>query len=241
MQKTVDRYCSAHSVLRHKKSLTRFYKETYQEYSNVLSRCRADGVALEIGSGAGFAKEMILEMVTSDIVPYEGLDKVIDGAVLPYQDGSLKIVCMLNVFHHMADVGAFLKESQRCLAPGGRILIADQHIGIFSRFILSKLHDEPFDPDAAEWELKQHSDANGALAWIVFVRDSKKLERLFPKLRLVRYQPHSPLRYWLAGGLKRWDLLPGCLYDIAKAFDEFLIGISRNFGSFVYVEMIKTD
>lgn len=241
MQQILDRYGAVRTVLRKKKSLTYFYREVYQEYIDVLKRCPPDGVCLEIGSGAGFAKEMIPDIVTSDIEPYNEIDQIIDGTQLPYQDKSLKMICMLNVFHHMADVAAFLNESQRCLAVGGRILIADQHIGVFSRYILKKLHDEPFNPDATEWPLEPYSDANGALAWIVFVRDVERLESLFPNLRLVRYQTHSPLRYWLAGGLKNWNLLPGCFYGIAKAFDEFLLGISRDFGSFVYIEMVKTD
>lgn len=178
-------------------------------------------------------------MITSDIVQYEGLDCVIDGSALPYRDESLRMICMMNVFHHMADVAAFLKESQRCLAPGGRLLVADQHVGILSRYILKYLHDESFNPGASEWKLDPGSDANGALAWIVFQRDVNKLATSFPGLRLVRYQPHSPLRYWLAGGLKQWNLLPSALYGVATVIDRFLTGISADWGSFVYIEMLK--
>jgi SAM-dependent methyltransferase len=239
-----ERYEDIRHTILCKKSLTGFYKDIYSEYINCLSHCPQIGVALEIGSGAGFVKEIIPDIVTSDILPYKGVDIVIDGRILPYENQSLRMICMMNVFHHIPDVSAFLEEAQRCLIPNGRILIADQHFGIFSKYILKHLHHEPFNPDATEWGFDSHgplSGSNGALAWIVFVRDVEKLKKLFPKLRLVRYQPHSPLRYWLAGGLKKWNLLPGCLYGLAKAFDDLLIAISRDFGSFTFIEMVKTD
>jgi SAM-dependent methyltransferase len=237
------RYAEIRRTLFGKKSLVSFYKEIYAEYADCLRRCPEHGVALEIGSGAGFAKDEIPEMVTSDILLYDGVERVIDGTVLPYENQSLRMICVMNVFHHIPDVAAFLGEAERCLVPGGRILIADQHLGHLSKHVLKHLHHEPFDPDAAEWRFDSQgplTGANGALAWMVFVRDIEKFESLFPHLSLVRYQPHSPLRYWLAGGLKNWNLLPGCLYNLAKTLDNLLIAISRNFGSFTYVELVKT-
>lgn len=225
-----------------KPALRRFYLEVYREYQRCLRNSPEGGIALELGSGAGFAKEVIPELVTSDILPYRGVDLVIDGTRLPYQDRSLGLLCMMNVFHHIPDVGAFLSEAERCLIPGGRVLIADQHVGPLSRPILKYLHHEPFHPEAKEWTFESTgplSDANGALAWIVFVRDLALFEQRHPGLRLVRYQPHAPLQYWLAGGLKEWSVLPGWAVGLAGAVDRLLVRIYPPLGSFTFIELVR--
>lgn len=237
-----SRYHEVRRRIEGKPSLNRFYREVYHEYQSCLKRCPQQGIALELGSGAGFAKQIIPSLVTSDILSYEGVDQVIDGTNLPFVDCSLRMVCMMNVLHHIADVGAFLCEAQRCLVPGGRIFIADQHVGLISKPILRYLHHEPFLPDAKEWSFGSTgalSDANGALAWIVFDRDQELFKRLYPLLNLCRYQPFAPLRYWLAGGLKRWSMLPQWAFGIAKRTDQLLISISPRLGSFVYIEVVK--
>ena len=66
----------------------------------------------------------------------------------------------LAVFHQFVDElgamltdeiaqgSAFLREAIRCLKPGGRIFMLDQHVNWLSRIVLRYGHHEPFDPDA---------------------------------------------------------------------------------------------
>ena len=225
-----------------KPSLKRFYEEMYLEYERCLQRCPQAGIVLEIGSGAGFAKKIIPDLVTSDILPYEGIDQIIDGTKLPFADQTLRMICMMNVFHHIPDVESFLREAQRCLMPGGRVFIVDQHVGLLSNLILKYIHHEPFLPEAEEWKFKTKgplSGANGALAWIVFVRDIILFRQLFPQLCLSRYEPHTPLRYWLIGGLKKWNLIPSWAYGLTKKLDHLLSRLSSSLCSFVYIEIKK--
>jgi hypothetical protein len=77
------------------------------------------------------------------------------------------------------------------------------------------------------------------LPWIVFVRDREKLEHSCPELRIVRYQPIMPLRYWLSGGLRRWNLLPWFLDDASRAIDRGLLLLAPDFGSFVVIELLR--
>jgi SAM-dependent methyltransferase len=239
-----DRYTVVRQRLRTKASLRKFYTEVYARYAECLARSPPGGVALEIGSGAGFVKDVLPDVMTSDIINYPGIDRILDARHLNFPDASLRAVLMLNVFHHISDVAAFLHEVGRCLMDGGRVLIVDQHVGCLSRRILRRLHEEPFDPDAQDWCFESTgpvSGANGALAWMVFCRDRQRFEQDFPALKLIRYEPHTPLRYWLCGGLKRWSLLPRFLWPIATLADHGLVGLNSDLGSFVDVELQKIN
>jgi len=228
--------------VRSKPSLRRFYEEIYQKYAECLNRCPSEGMALELGSGAGFLKELLPEVITSDIIPYEGVDQVVDATAMPFEDQSLRAIFMLNVFHHIPDVGAFFKEAERCLVPNGRILLVDQFNGWLSGFYYKYLHHEPYDEHAQSWSFDSRgplSDANGALAWIVFERDRQKFEREYPSLQMARYSPHSPFRYFLAGGLKPWSLLPNWAFSTFTSIDNGLVQISPKLASFVDIELVK--
>lgn len=231
------------TIISEKPSLKRYYQKIYARYAACLRRCPNSGLALELGSGGGFVKEVLPDIITSDVLAYEGLDQVIDGTQMPFAEASLRFIGMHNVFHHIPDVEAFLFEVQRTLMPGGRLFIVDQHVGLISSPILSHVHHEPFDVDAKQWSFATSgplSGANGALAWIVFVRDQARFKQLYPQLRIIGYRPHTPLCYWLTGGLKSWNLLPPALISAAEAFDKFLLWISPSFGSFVDIEIEKT-
>ena len=230
-------------LLRDKKALRNFYCQVYSYFASSLESCPRGGTVLELGSGSGFLRDFIPEVVTSDVLAYSGIDRVVDATAMPFPENSLRAVFMLNVFHHIPDVAAFLREAGRCLVPGGRVVMVDEYPGWISTPVFRYVHHEPFDPDAREWSFGSSgpvSGANGALAWIVFERDREKLAGLVPDLRLDRYRPFAPLSYWLAGGLKRWTLLPGKTHRIAGWLDEILLRISPRFGSFLQVELVKS-
>ena len=227
-------------LIRTKAALRQFYDEVYSKYREVLARCPKEGLAVELGSGGGFAKDAVPGIVTSDTIAYEGVDRVVDATQMPFADGELRALFLMNVFHHIPDVGAFLHEAERCLAPGGRIYMFDQYPGWISTPILKHAHHEPFTPDAEEWTFASSgplSGANGALAWMVFERDLQKFEERFSKLRLARFSPCAPLRYWIAGGLKAWSLLPGWAFGAATALDASLVALTPKLGSFVDIEI----
>lgn len=228
--------------IRGKPALELWYRECYAKYAACIARCPTEGTVLELGSGAGFVQECLPEVVTSDVLPYQGVDRVLDATRLPFGEGELRAILMLNVFHHIPDVSAFLREAERCLARGGRVFLVDQHVGWISRPILARAHHEPFDAATPEWRFESAGplvSANGALAWIVFERDRARLEREHPGLRLETYRPHTPLRYFLFGGLKPWSLVPGAGFPLATALDRTLSRVSPQLGSFVDVELVR--
>lgn len=230
------------NIIKKKPILYQIYANYYEFFKQILAQCPHHGVALELGSGAGFIKKVIPEIITSDYLAYEGIDKVIDATQLPYEKNSVKFIGMINVLHHIAQAEKFFHEAERVLVPGGKIAIIDQHHGWLSRWILKYAHHEPYDSTAQDWSFETTgpvSGANGALAWIIFERDRAKFEAQFPELQILSYQPHSPLIYWLSGGLKPWGLVPSWAIRLVTLLDKILITISKQFGSFVNIEITK--
>jgi SAM-dependent methyltransferase len=222
--------------------LRRFYAEVYARYAESLSRCPSEGGAVELGSGMGFVREHLPGILKTDVLPYPGLNAVMDGTRMPFADESLRFIAMLDVFHHIPDVGAFLAEAERCLRPGGRLFIVDQYPGWISTPLYKYVHTEPYRPDSREWRFDTTgplSGANGALAWIVFRRDLKVFQSRYPNLRVTMYRPHSPIRYWISGGLKWWTLVPAGAFPLATRIDRMISGISERWSSFVDIEVIK--
>lgn len=118
----------------------------------------------------------------------------------------------------------------------------DQFPGYLSSLIFKYLHHEQYDEKALEWKFESAgplSGANGALAWIVFHRDREKFQKLFPGFRLERFAPHSPLRYWLIGGMKKWSLIPVWAFPLAARIDRSLVRLSFRLASFVDIELVK--
>ena len=225
-----------------KPALRAFYRAVYERFAACLERCPPGGAALELGSGGGFCQELLPDVIASDLIAYENVDRVVDARELPFDPGSLRAILLFDVFHHIPDVERFLSEAVRCLMPGGRVLMVEPHRGLLSMPILRWLHHEPHDARARAWSFPSRgplSSANTALPWIVFRRDRERFERLFPELQVVRYEPHSPLCYWLAGGLKPWSLLPGWAFGTASRLDALLTRLYPDLGSFVDIELVR--
>ena len=75
------------------------------------------GIDLELGSGAGFIKNIIPSCLTSDVIPAENVDLTIDafrvGDLYPKQIANL---ILINVFHHIPDSFAFLQSASASIA-----------------------------------------------------------------------------------------------------------------------------
>jgi len=231
-------------IIKTKPSLKKFYDIIYDKYKDCLKRCPAEGSIIEIGSGAGFGQEIIPELRTTDILPYCGLDLIMDSIYMPFCDESIRLICILDAFHHISNVKLFLKEAHRCLKPGGRIFMVEPYAGYIGYFVYKYLHQELYDPDTLEWNFNSsdpYYDANIALPWIVFKRDFHIFKKLFPGLALEICRPHTPLLYFISGGLKPWNLLPECAIPLFIEVEKILIKISSEFGSFVDIELVKLE
>ncbi|MBX9769449.1 MAG: class I SAM-dependent methyltransferase [Bdellovibrionales bacterium] len=237
-----DRLLYLKRTIHGKPSLLRFYSEVYGSFARSLARCPTDGIALELGSGGSFAKDLIPNLVTSDVVLYKDVDMVVDAQKMTFANEALRAVFLMNVLHHIPDSERFFSEAQRCLKSDGRIIIFDQYPGFFAKPILKYFHHEGFDNKAKSWIFISEgplSSANGALAWNIFFRDREIFETKFPNLKIQNISYHFPLLYWLSGGLKKWNLAPKGVLNFICAIEAFLLKLSKNFASFVTIEIAK--
>lgn len=210
------------SIIREKGLLRRLYLEWYGFLAGNLPP--GPGAVLELGSGAGFCKEVVPQAIASDVFATPGVDAVLDARRLPFANRSLRAIAMVDVLHHIPDVEAFFAEAQRCLRPGGAVVMIEPWRSTWSRLIYSRLHPEPFDCDA-DWSLPDGgplSTANGALPWIVLHRDRQKFETRFPGLRIQLVQPDHPFIYLASGGISMRSLAPGCSYGLLRGLERCL-------------------
>ncbi|EFO33339.1 methyltransferase type 11 [Roseibium sp. TrichSKD4] len=218
-----------------------FLKSIYHEwYGRILEALPNQDRVLELGSGAGFFKEMLPNAITSEVFPVEGVDIVADACNLQFLDGDLDAIVMTDVLHHIPGVDRFFAEASRCLRPGGRIVMIEPWRTPWSEWVYNHLHHEPFVP-SADWNIPTTgplSGANGALPWIIFLRDKEEFGRQYPELKITNIEPIMPFSYMLSGGVSLRSLMPNFLYRSIR-FIEGLLPADR-FAMFALIEVERS-
>jgi SAM-dependent methyltransferase len=202
-----------------------FLRQIYHEWYAMLTKDlpAGEGRVLELGSGAGFLKQIVPDAITSEIFLCPGVDVVLDGLRMPLTDDSLRAILMTDVFHHLPDARRFLREATRTVRSGGVVAMIEPWVSAWSKFVYTRLHHEPFCPDTRDWSFPATgplSGANGALPWIVFQRDRAVFEREFPQWRIETVKPFMPLRYLVSGGVSMRALVPSFSYGAIRALER---------------------
>ena len=208
-------------IIQSKPFLRQIYVEWYRTLTADLPP--GPGRVLELGSGAGFFRQVVAEAICSEIFLCPDITLVLDGQRMPLADASLRAIVMTDVFHHLPRARQFFAEATRCVGSGGVVAMIEPWVSAWSKLIYTRLHHEPFRPEAAEWEFPSTgplSGANGALPWIVFQRDRAIFEREFPAWRIERVDPIMPIRYLLSGGVSMRSLLPGWMHLPVATFEH---------------------
>lgn len=208
-------------IIRSKPFLRRVYREWYGLVRESLPP--GPGAVLELGSGAGFLRDVLPEAITSEVFPAPGVSLIADGHRLPFGDDRLRAVVLVDVLHHIPDCRRFFAEAARCVRPDGALVAVEPWASAWSRFIYGRLHHEPFQPSASQWEFPSSgplSGANQALPWILLERDRTAFEAEFPQWRIARVQPFMPLSYLASGGVGLRSLAPGWAYPLVAGLER---------------------
>jgi SAM-dependent methyltransferase len=171
------------------------------------------GRSIELGSGIGTLQETCPRVEPTDVEPTPWASEVVDAEALPYEDGTLANVVLVDVFHHLARPTRFLDEAARVLAPSGRVVILDPYCSPVSTRAFQRFHHErtdlgvePFGEDASI--AAEPLASNQARATLAFFRHAGELADRWPVLRVVERRRLAMLAYPLSGGFTGRQLVP---------------------------------
>ncbi|MGD9975009.1 MAG: class I SAM-dependent methyltransferase [Desulfatirhabdiaceae bacterium] len=203
----------------------RFLRSIYQTWYTLLidNLAAEDGPVVEIGSGAGFLKEVFPRAVTSEVFFTPHVDMALNAMRMPFKSCSLKTLLLVDTLHHIPDPASFFDEATRCVQPGGRCLMVEPWNTPWSRLIYKHLHHENFDA-CGGWTIPVSgplSGANGAMPWILFERDRSLFSERFPEWRISKIAMLMPVVYLLSGGVSLRNSFPGWSYPFFRKLESF--------------------
>ena len=211
-------------------------RRIYDEWFRLVASRLADvpGATIELGSGIGKLRELVPGLVTTDVEPTPWADHTVDAAALPYADGDVANIVLLDVYHHLPRPAAFLDEARRVLAPAGRVVMLEPYMSPLSR-LAYRFHEERLELDRdgfAESESHGPLDANIAQTTLAFFRQRAEYERRWPELPIVEEQLLSILAYPLSGGFSRPRMLPAALYAPTRVLERALVPLVGRLAAF---------
>lgn len=229
-------------IIKNKPFLYNTYRYFYEEILNKIDSTDLAREFVELGSGAGFLKEICPNITTSDILPYEGVDRVFSALNMPFESSSINAFMMIDVLHHIKDSRQFFAELYRCLEVGGKVVMIEPANTIWSRFVYKNFHHEPFNTRGG-WGFKDGgplTGANMAIPWIIFYRDIELFTKEYPNLKVCSIKIHSPFKYLLSGGLSLRQLLPSWSYSLVQLTEWLLQPFNNCIGMFMTIELEKS-
>ena len=231
------------NIIRKKGFLHKLFLENYRIFKENIKDI-PDGLKIELGSGGGFLKEVINDVITSDVLELPDVDKVFFAEKIPYQDESVAVFFLLDTLHHIKEPDKFFSEVNRCLKPGAKIIMIEPTNTLFSRFFFKHIHDEQFDENQEKWIVDGEgrlADANIAMPWIIFIRDREKFLTKYPDLEILQINKHTPFRWFLSGGLSYRQFVPSASFGFFTKIEKLLSPFDNILCSFMTIVIKKSE
>lgn len=195
-------------------------------FARIASRC-VPGTTLEIGGGIGNLKDQVADLVSSDIQYAPWLDLVADAQKLPFADGALSNIVMLDVMHHIEFPSLLFREASRVLREGGRMVMVEPGISPGSR-VFYLAHHEPVnlraDPliEGAPNTARDPYDSNQAIPTLLVTKYREAFQKKFPALKISEVHWFAFVAYPASGGFKKWSLLTEPLARLVLKLETYL-------------------
>ena len=208
-----------------------WYRELYRDQFKGFPDPAALSV-LEVGSGTSPLKQFLSNVVTSDVLDLDYLDLVFDCHEIDkfdgIKDGSLDVITLTNVLHHLKKPIEFLNRAANKLKPGGNVIATEPFFSILSTPIFKYLHHEPVDFGISEPELKNVrgplASANIALPWLIFFCRRDWADTVSENYDVANWSIRffSAVSYMATGGISHKVPIPAWLYRAFFPMDLFL-------------------
>lgn len=171
---------------------------------------------LEIGSGAGFLKEVHPEVVTSDIALTPFVEREVSAYEIEKSGERWGTIIAMDVLHHLREPLRFFESASASLTRGGRLILIEPAGTAMGRAFYRLFHQEPCLPSRIDEPYVFEADdeagnfANMGMGWALFVRDRERLTMSLTEmgLRSIVVRFRDVLAYPATGGLSRNQLLP---------------------------------
>lgn len=191
---------------------------------------------LEIGSGVSPLQYFHPHVRTSDVLELDYLDYTFDchsiDRFAPIVDGSLDVIALTNVLHHLKEPVEFLCKAAAKLRRGGKIIATEPYFSTLATLIYNYVHHEPVDFDISAPVLAEVrgplASANIALPWLIFIKNPEWSERLGRHFEFEanQFPVFSSLSYMATGGISRRLPIPHLIY---RALFKIDLALSRMF------------
>lgn len=108
-----------------------------------------DETIIELGCGAGLSREFIKNknLILTDVVKHEWVDRYMDALNIDYPDESIDVIICPHMLHHISNPAAFLENISKKLKKGGRILIQDIYTCTLMKIVLRIMRHEGWSDD----------------------------------------------------------------------------------------------
>jgi len=225
-----ERFIKHKKNLENKQMLKSCYSDFYKKILKLekkYSKKKGD-TRIELGSGVGFFKKFDQSIITSDVVYNRFTDKIIDADKLAFKRDSIDSIFGIFCFHHFKNPLNFLKNLENKLKPGGLCILIEPYYGPLASLIYKNLHEsEYFDVnEKINFKVKNKTameKANQALSYIYFIKNRKKFDKKFSKLKIYEeYVFNNYLRFLFSGGLNFKKILPDFLTIFIKFVEKII-------------------
>lgn len=210
------------------KALRMIYRSLYRE---IQGAC-VSGPTLEVGSGIGKSREVLSNVVTSDIVETEYVDRAMSAyrIELTNEGSCWSNIVALDVLHHLTRPFEFLESASLALREGGRIVLLEPAATLGGTVFYKLFHHEPIaanqltPPFNIQVDCAEGGFANMGMAMALFKNNPEyccgRLDDM--SLKLIRLDFRDLAAYPLSGGYSKLQLLPSRMIEMFLNVESFL-------------------
>jgi SAM-dependent methyltransferase len=203
------------------------YGDFYRLIAGNLSGLQ-NGKIVELGSGLGNIHEFIPTCLRTDLFPNPWIDQVENAYQLSFADETVSDLILTDVFHHLKYPGRALKELNRVLLKGGRVLMLEPCISLLGTVVYGLLHDEPIaltkkidwlaPPDWSPEKIDYYAGQGNATR--IFV--GKQFKSQLTDWSTIKTIRMSAIAYAASGGFSKLQLYPTSALPVIRKVEKIL-------------------
>ena len=129
-------------VWKRKPALRAIYTHWYAQCVEALAKHQP---TVEVGCGSGNFKAFYRESIATDVLIGTGAELVADAMALPLAKDKTGNIVAFDVIHHLQRPLRFLRQAMAVLKPGGRLVLCEPAMSLWSKLVFRYFHHEPFD------------------------------------------------------------------------------------------------